>query len=226
MSLCAAVVSTGETLRIEVPPTDAWVFVEQDVPADTVVEGVSDGGVWDPATRRLKWGPLDALQGRTLTFSASGAPADAITATRSYPPTATVASEVTFRQDTDGDGLPDVDEVAAGLDPAVADATVDVDGDGLSAAAEARLGTDPLDGNSGPQILSVEVAPDGSLLFRVREAQADRTVLEGTPFLSELNNWSPLPGIWEASAEAGVSVYRVAEGQTPQGALFVRLRLE
>jgi len=45
--------------------------------------------------------------------------------------------------DTDGDGMPDVWELANGLNPAVNDAASDLDGDGLSNLLEYQLGTDP-----------------------------------------------------------------------------------
>ena len=48
-----------------------------------------------------------------------------------------------YLADTDGDGATDADEVAAGLDPLVADAQDDPDGDGLTSAEEAALGSDP-----------------------------------------------------------------------------------
>ena len=48
-----------------------------------------------------------------------------------------------FLTDTDGDGIADGAEVAAGLNPLVKDASADPDGDGLTNAEEVQLGTDP-----------------------------------------------------------------------------------
>lgn len=47
-------------------------------------------------------------------------------------------------EDTDGDGLPDIWETAAGTDPAVPDAGADPDGDGRTNLQEYNAGTDPL----------------------------------------------------------------------------------
>jgi outer membrane protein OmpA-like peptidoglycan-associated protein len=52
--------------------------------------------------------------------------------------------------DTDGDGVTDEDEIAAGTDPASADS----DGDGLSDGEEAEAGTDPLSADSDNDGLS------------------------------------------------------------------------
>ena len=62
--------------------------------------------------------------------------------------------------DSDGDGLPDADEVTHGTDPN----NPDTDGDGLSDGDEIKLGTDPnnpdTDGDGVPDGIEVEVGSD------------------------------------------------------------------
>ena len=53
--------------------------------------------------------------------------------------------DVSLFADSDGDGLPDIWEVANGFDPLVSDAGRDTDGDGWSDVDEMRLGSDPDD---------------------------------------------------------------------------------
>ena len=62
---------------------------------------------------------------------------------------ATAEVVINLRADTDGDGIPDEVETAAGMNPlSSADAASDVDGDGYSAGAEFDAGTSPNDANS------------------------------------------------------------------------------
>ena len=49
-------------------------------------------------------------------------------------------------EDTDGDGLPDIDEIEIGTDPLDAD----TDGDGWTDGDELDWGTNPLDPDSNP----------------------------------------------------------------------------
>lgn len=70
---------------------------------------------------------------------------------------ATFRAYIGTQADSDEDGMPDVWEVAHGLDPNnPADASADPDGDGLSNLLEYRLGTDPNSAattdNSTPQL--------------------------------------------------------------------------
>jgi len=55
--------------------------------------------------------------------------------------------------DSDGDGLPDEWEIAAGLDPNVPDADADADNDGFTNAEEYAAGTDPKNPESHPDYL-------------------------------------------------------------------------
>jgi len=68
--------------------------------------------------------------------------------------------------DSDGDGMPDVWELAHGLDPHdPSDAGQDADGDGLTNLQEYLIGTDPRDPNSTLQLSALPQA-DGTLVLR------------------------------------------------------------
>ncbi|NIP93809.1 MAG: lamin tail domain-containing protein, partial [Akkermansiaceae bacterium] len=60
--------------------------------------------------------------------------------------------------DSDGDGVPDSDEIVAGTDPL----NPDTDGDGSLDGTELAAGTDPLDADSIFRLLSVEPMPGGT----------------------------------------------------------------
>lgn len=65
----------------------------------------------------------------------------------------------------DEDGMPDVWEIAHGLNPLVNDANLDADGDGLTNLEEYRLGTDPQNPDSdGDGISDGPLAPPGGVL--------------------------------------------------------------
>lgn len=71
--------------------------------------------------------------------------------------TATAGVVINLRADTDGDGIPDEVETAAGLNPlSSADAASDTDGDGYTAAAEFEAGTAANDANSALRLRIVE----------------------------------------------------------------------
>ncbi|MEZ4432250.1 MAG: hypothetical protein R3F65_07535, partial [bacterium] len=73
--------------------------------------------------------------------------------------------------DTDGDGLADIEEVELGTDPEVAD----TDGDGLSDGFEVRYGFDPL--TAGDELLD----PDGDGLSNLQEQDAGTDPLAADP---------------------------------------------
>lgn len=79
-------------------------------------------------------------------------------------PTPGTADEVRPPLDRDADGIPDIWEIANGLNPYDAsDAQLDFDGDGLSNYAEYQLHTDPQD-PSNTVSLGISIAQDGPIL--------------------------------------------------------------
>lgn len=96
--------------------------------------------------------------------------------------------------DTDGDGIPDNEELALGLDPQnPADASQDLDGDGFTNLEEIRDGTDPRDPDSMPdpvvklrvgrirpvpfvlRYVGTQRMPDGSLRFLLNLQSLERS---------------------------------------------------
>lgn len=57
---------------VEVPAGAAAVALEVDVPAGWEVASISDGGAWDAARRKVKWGPFFDDTSRTVGFEVSG----------------------------------------------------------------------------------------------------------------------------------------------------------
>jgi hypothetical protein len=104
-------------------------------------------------------------------------------------------------QDTDGDGLTDADETAAGTDPMVAD----TDADGVDDGEEAAIGTDPLasdsDGDGYPDGIEVEAGSDPT------DAE-DGLYMGGWPYNPDKDAMED-PG-WGGSARSGAQLPRFA----------------
>jgi hypothetical protein len=66
--------------------------------------------------------------------------------------------------DTDGDGMPDLWEIANGTNPLVPDADQDADGDGLTNLEEYLSGTDPLSAQSALKLGTVAATPGACTL--------------------------------------------------------------
>jgi len=58
------------TVRIEVQPasTVEIVFLEEIVPVEATVSGLTEGGTWDAARSKIKWGPFTGNLHRTLSY--------------------------------------------------------------------------------------------------------------------------------------------------------------
>ncbi|MDR3224980.1 MAG: Ig-like domain-containing protein, partial [Clostridiales Family XIII bacterium] len=76
--------------------------------------------------------------------------------------------------DTDGDGIPDGEEITAGTDPT----NEDTDGDGFSDKEELEAGTDPLDKNSYPINATEEEKPTDAAI------KAQSIAISGAPAMS------------------------------------------
>ena len=68
--------------------------------------------------------------------------------------------------DADGDGIPNIDEITQGLDPATPDGHLDLDGDLMSNADEYIAGTRADDGASRLTVEGVQLRPNGNLRIR------------------------------------------------------------
>ena len=77
-----------------------------------------------------------------------------------------------IKTDSDLDGIPDVVEIANGLDPSKNDVALDLDKDGFANGEEIRLGTKPNDAVSHPPLigkLRVDQIGDRPLKFQLKE---------------------------------------------------------
>jgi hypothetical protein len=107
------------------------------------------------------------------------------------------SASLTFSNpDYDGDGLPDLWELAYGLNPrAAADAALDSDGDGMTNLDEYLAGTDPQDRSSVLKLESIVLSPEqGAALLRFLAISNRTYTLEGTDSLDTLN-WQSLTNL-------------------------------
>ena len=164
--------------------------------ATAVLGGGSDGGVPPPATRGKSFASagIDALRKEFDSLDKTYAPAQTnqlaliseirvgctnATCKTLLPWTAEVCFKCQAKQpkrgvktDSDGDGLPDVVEIANGLDPSKNDVNQDLDKDGFANGEEIRLGSKPNDPASHPPLigkLRVDQIGDRPLKFHLKE---------------------------------------------------------
>lgn len=135
------------TVKLSLPSGEAsrgLLFAEQPLAEGEQARNVSHGGVFDPASKSVKWGPLAAEGGLVVTFDLIGKAAELSPATltsasaseelvattaatspsgygewllAAYPKNETTARSRGLYFDDDGDSLPNFAEYHLGLDP-------------------------------------------------------------------------------------------------------------
>jgi hypothetical protein len=147
--------------------------------------------------------------------------------------TATTQVSVTIRGDYDYDGIPDGEELSAGMNPlAEGDARTDRDGDGLSRIVERKRGTDPAvadtDGDGRNDGQEVADGTDPTTMDDPPKADALQVVPDRLTFTADLSRDIPLPQqqvevlsrspvSWTLSADVGWLSASSAAGRTPAG---------
>ena len=112
--------------------------------------------------------------------------------------------------DTDGDGMPDAYEQAAGLNSAVSNLDMDADNDGIPDLVEYRLGTNPTDPTSFFSAVASTTTPDtGDLQLKWPSVAGEEYQIEysqdlGTPF-------SPLASVTATSGETSYAIVRTLQ---------------
>jgi uncharacterized repeat protein (TIGR01451 family) len=139
-----------------------------------------------------------------------------------------VTTTVTVPVDADSDGMPDVWELAHGLNPHdPSDASRDDDGDGFTNLQEYLAGTDPTNSVSGLQIISM-VPQDNDVVITWTTAGGRTNVVQaandaGSGFTNNFTDLSPLfiiPGAGDA-----LTNYLDVGGATNVPSRFYRVRL-
>ncbi len=126
------------------------------------------------------------------------------------PPSPGRNLEVWAEYDRDADGVPDVWEIAHGLDPFdAADAVTDPDGDGLSNDIEFQLGSDPTDPASG-FVLHVSWTESGPVL-RFHAAANIVYRIEARASLAE-GVWEPMQTQGPFAAATAVAIPLLGDG--------------
>lgn len=113
-------------------------------------------------------------------------------------------------QDVDGDGVPDVWEMANGTDPFKADANQDPDGDGFSNYAEWIAGTNPQDAGSCLKLNAATAGNNAVALSFQAMAGRSYTVL-GSPSISA-PTWLSVTNVATAATNRIIQINQAATG--------------
>ena len=166
-----SITSTVATLRIVeplafvVPPQSQTVLVGDTVTLNVTVTGTPPiGFTWrkDSVTIVPLGAGTNSLTLVNVQLSDSGSYRVGIT--NSTGSVLSAPATLTVLADSDGDRMPDVWEIAHGLDPAVKDADLDPDGDGMTNLQEYLAGTDPHDPLSYLKVDQITAGQSGTLL--------------------------------------------------------------
>ncbi len=84
-----------------------------------------------------------ADEGQTITATIHYTDGQGFSENKTSNPTAQITTAPDPGQDSDGDGMSDIDEIKYGLNPDINDAELDLDGDGITNLDELNAGTDP-----------------------------------------------------------------------------------
>lgn len=169
--------------------TDASVFAiitGPDVSQNTVplldIGAAQDGGLADGEYGALAWGTL-----QPGTYQVDLVATGSLEGGGTWQAGAAATADLSWSMDSDGDGIPDVAEVAVGLDPAnPADAGIDGDLDGLTSLQELALGSEPTSCDSdgggeadGSEAASGRLAGDARDDASLPQAQLSATGQDG-----------------------------------------------
>lgn len=199
-------------------------FVEQSIPPGTSVLNISHGGVLDPYTSKIKWGPLDPVNPLSLTFTLAGEPMEESLPHSAFPNVILSTESMLFEQDSDGDGVTDRWERLLGSPADHASLEWDTDGDGLTDLEEIQASTDPSDAQSLIAIKSFQVDESGLFRLTVALPENKTAIIETTHDLSEPVHWKQQNGVWSKSPDASSSIFTF-ESSSWLGLEFIRARI-
>lgn len=221
--MCPYVESGVYTIDIQTAQ-GAHRFVEQSVPPGTTVIDISHGGMLDPYTSKIKWGPLDPVNPLSLTFTLAGEPTEENLPHSAFPNGVLATESMLFEQDSDGDGVTDRWERLLGSPADHASLEWDTDGDGLTDLEEIQASTDPSDAQSLIAIKSFQVDESGLFRLTVALPETMTVIIETTHDLSEPVQWKQQNGIWSRSPDGSSNTFTF-ESDSWSGLEFIRARI-